>query len=80
MVSANKYCPQPSNYITWEVHIVEIAQGKAMDDEVWITSDGRAYLCGLHGNSARTSTAGKQLGIENDLVRDLVFSHPLLWC
>ena len=79
-MSANDYYLQSSNYITWEVHIVEIAQGKAMDDEVWITSDGRAYLCGLHGNSDRTSAAGKQLDIENDLVRDLVLSHPLLWC
>lgn len=80
MVSTNKHCFRSSSLITWEVHIIEIVQGKAMDDEVWITSDGRAYLCGLHGISDRASTAGKQLDSENLQVRDLYFSYPLLWC
>lgn len=30
------------------VHVVEISHAKAMDGEIWITSDGRAYLVGLH--------------------------------
>jgi len=62
-----------------EVRIIQIAQGKSMDDEVWITSDGRAYLVGLHDNSDRTSTAGEQPA-EDLQVRDLNFTYPLLWC
>ncbi|PPQ67413.1 hypothetical protein CVT25_005992 [Psilocybe cyanescens] len=51
----------PLSYNTWllndldfswlvehDVHVTEIMHTKAMDGELWITSDGRAYFVGLH--------------------------------
>lgn len=33
------------------VHVAQISHSKAVDGEVWITSDGRVYLVGLHDNT-----------------------------
>jgi hypothetical protein len=79
MVSAMKADLDSINRITREVHIIQIAQGKSMDDEVWIMSDGRAYLVGLHGNSDRVSMAGKQPDNEDLQVRGLNFPYSFLW-
>jgi hypothetical protein len=32
------------------VYITQITYSRLMNGEMWITSDGRAYLVGLHGN------------------------------
>ncbi|KAF8973675.1 RIC1-domain-containing protein [Flammula alnicola] len=68
----------PLSYDTWllndldfswlvesDVHITHIAHSRTMDGEIWITSDGRAYLVGLHGNSDRPSPIGKSSDDQN---------------
>ena len=40
------------------VFVAQITHSKAMNGEIWVTSDGRAYLVGLQGDDEEGSDQG----------------------
>ncbi len=56
------------------VSVTKITHSKAMDSEIWITSDGRAYLVTLEGDSR----PGPTDGLENHFSKVISFVIPVL--
>ncbi|KDR85280.1 hypothetical protein GALMADRAFT_83897 [Galerina marginata CBS 339.88] len=62
-----------------DVHVAQISHSRPMDGEIWITSEGRAYLVGLHDGEGNSEKVPNDHDYEDDLSNSNHSSGHLRW-